>query len=308
MNLFRPDSRRLYKRTRVLLDSAALEIPNTLAIIAGSGVYPLAMARAARAAGVPRIVAAAFRNETEPALAPLVEKIEWMRVGQLGRMLGFLKESGATHAVMSGQIHPRNLFDLRPDIKALVVLARLRRRNAESIFGAIADEMASLGVQLMLATTYMEEHLAPAGLIAGPKLKPREEEDLNFGFHIAKETSKLDIGQTVVVKHGSILAVEAFEGTNSAIKRGGELGRKDAIMAKVSKPNQDFRFDVPVIGPLTLEAAREARLRAIGVEAGKTLLLEREKLCELANTWKISIFGCHAQSETPLPPPPSSGA
>ena len=272
-----------------------MEIPKTLAIIAGSGVYPLAMARAARAAGVPRIVAAAFQNETDPALAPLVEGIEWMRVGQLGRMLGFLKNSGATHAVMSGQIHPRNLFDLRPDIKALVVLARLRRRNAESIFGAIADEMASLGVHLLLATTYMEEHLAPAGLIAGPKLKPREEEDLRYGFHIAKESSKLDIGQTVVVKNGSILAVEAFEGTNAAIKRGGELGRKDAIMAKVSKPAQDFRFDVPVIGPLTLEAAREARLRAIGVEAGKTLLLEREKLCELANSWKISIFGCHAR-------------
>ena len=107
-----------------------------------------------------------------------------------------------------------------------------------------------------------------------------------------------------MVKNGSVLAVEAFEGTNSAIKRGGELGRKDAIMAKVSKPNQDFRFDVPVIGPLTLEAARDARLRAIGVEAGKTLLLEREKLCELANSWKISIFGCQAQSETPLPPNP----
>jgi DUF1009 family protein len=122
----------------VLLDSAALEIPNTLAIIAGSGAYPLAMARAARAAGVARIVAAAFQNETDPALGALVEEIEWMRVGQLGRMLGFLKNSGATHAVMSGQIHPRNLFDLRPDIKALVVLARLRKRNAESIFGAIA--------------------------------------------------------------------------------------------------------------------------------------------------------------------------
>ena len=136
----------LYKSTRVLLDSAALELPKTLAIIAGSGVYPLAMARAARAAGVPRIAAAAFQNETEPALAPLVDEIEWMRVGQLGRLLGFLKSSGATHAVMSGQIHPRNLFDLRPDIKALVVLARLRRRNAESIFGAIAEEMASIGV------------------------------------------------------------------------------------------------------------------------------------------------------------------
>jgi DUF1009 family protein len=296
-------SRHLYKTPRVLLDSAALEIPNTLAIIAGSGVYPLAMARAARAAGVPRIVAAAFQNETDPALAPLVEEIEWMRVGQLGRMLAFLKKSGATHAVMSGQIHPRNLFDLRPDIKALVILARLRRRNAESIFGAIAEEMASLGIQLLLATTYMEGHLAPAGLIAGPKLKPREEEDLNYGFHIAKESSKLDIGQTVVVKNGAVLAVEAFEGTNSAIKRGGELGRKDAIMAKVSKPNQDFRFDVPVIGPLTLEAAREARIRVIGVEAGKTLLLEREKLCELANSWKISIFGCQAQSEAPLSQP-----
>ena len=286
----------LYKRTGVLLDSAALELPKTLAIIAGSGVYPLAMARAARAAGVPRIAAAAFQNETEPALAPLVDEIEWMRVGQLGRLLGFLKSSGATHAVMSGQIHPRNLFDLRPDIKALVVLARLRRRNAESIFGAIAEEMAAIGVELLLATTYMEEHLAPACLIAGPALKPREEEDLRYGFHIAKESSKLDIGQTVVVKNGSILAVEAFEGTNAAIKRGGALGRKNAIMAKVSKPNQDFRFDVPVIGPLTLEAAHEARLRAIGVEAGKTLLLERDKLCESANSWKISIFGCQAQN------------
>lgn len=250
------------------------------------------MARAARAAGVERVVAAAFQNETDPALGPLTDQVEWMRVGQLGRMLGFLQKSGATHAVMSGQIHPKNLFDLRPDIKALIVLARLKRRNAESIFGAIADEMSAIGVHLLPATIYMEEHLAAQGLIAGPKLKPREEDDLLYGFHIAKETSKLDIGQTVVVKNGTVLAVEAFEGTNSAIKRGGELGRKDAMMVKVSKPNQDFRFDVPVIGPLTLEAAREAKLRAIGVEAGKTLLLERDKLCALANEWKISLFGC----------------
>jgi len=195
---------------------------------------------------------------------------------------------------MSGQIHPKNLFDLRPDIKALVVLARLKRRNAESIFGAIADEMAVVGVHLLPATIYMEEHLAAPGLIAGPSLKPREEDDLLYGFHIAKETSKLDIGQTVVVKNGTVLAVEAFEGTNSAIKRGGELGRKDAMMVKVSKPNQDFRFDVPVIGPLTLDAARDARLRAIGVEAGKTLLLEKEKLSALAQEYRISIFGLNS--------------
>ncbi len=273
------------------LDSAALDTPHTLAIIAGNGVYPQAMARAARAAGVAKLVVAAFQNETDPALTSLVDSIEWMRVGQLGKMLGFLEKSGASHAVMSGQIHPKNLFDLRPDIKALVVLARLKQRNAESIFGAIADEMKAVGVELLPATTYMEQHLAPAGLIAGPKLKPRDEDDLRYGFHIAKESSRLDIGQTVVVKNGTVLAVEAFEGTNAAIARGGELGRKDALMIKVSKPNQDFRFDVPVIGPLTLEAARAAKLRAIGVEAGKTLLLEREKLTALADQHRISIFG-----------------
>ncbi len=283
--------RRLANRARRSVESPALSIPQTLAIIAGNGTYPQAMAGAARRAGVPRLVVAAFQNETDPALAPLVDELEWLRVGQLGKLLGFLKKAGATHAVMSGQIHPRNLFDLRPDIKALVVLAKLKRRNAESIFGAIADEMQTIGVELLPATTFMDEYLAPAGLIAGPLLKPRVEDDVRYGFHIAKESARLDIGQTVVVKNGTVLAVEAFEGTNAALKRGGELGRKDAIMVKVSKPNQDFRFDVPVIGPLTLEAARDARIRAIGVEAGKTLLLEKEKLAALADDHRISIFG-----------------
>ena len=219
----------LYNLAHRRLDSTPLDTPKTLAIIAGNGVYPQAMARAARAAGVARLAVAAFQNETDPALTPLVDEMEWMRVGQLGKLLDFLQKSGASHAVMSGQIHPRNLFDLRPDLKALVVLARLKRRNAESIFGAIADEMKGIGVELLPATTYMEEHLAPAGLIAGPKLKPRGEDDLRYGFHIAKECSRLDIGQTVVVKNGTVLAVEAFEGTNAAIQRGGELGAKDAV-------------------------------------------------------------------------------
>lgn len=268
-----------------------MEIPSTLAIVAGSGAYPLAMARSARAAGVQRIVAAAFQNETSADLAPLVDEIEWMRVGQLGALLSFLKKSGSRHAVMSGQIHPKNLFNLRPDLKALVLLGRLRERNAESIFGAIAGEMTKAGVELLPATIFMDEFLAPAGLVAGPKLSRRELEDARYGFRIAKETSRLDIGQTVVVKAGTVLAVEAFEGTNSAMKRGGELGRKDAVMVKVSKPNQDFRFDVPVIGPLTLEAAREARIRVLGIEAGRTLLLERDKLLAMAAHERISIFG-----------------
>jgi len=268
-----------------------VEPASSLAIIAGNGVYPFAMARSARAAGVARIVAVAFTGETDPALTELVDEVEWMRVGQLGKMLGFLEKSGARRAVMAGQIHPKNLFDLRPDFKALFILARLPRRNAESIFGAIADEMRAVGVELLPATTYMEEHLAPAGLIAGPRPKARVEDDIRFGFQIAKESSRLDIGQTVVVKNGTVLAVEAFEGTNEAIKRGGALGRGGAVMVKVSKPSQDFRFDVPVIGPLTLDAARAAGIRGIGIEAGRTLLLEREKMTAIANDARIAIYG-----------------
>ncbi len=275
-----------------------LDIPETLAIIAGSGNYPLAMACAARARGVRRIVVAAFQNETDAEITTLTDNVEWMRVGQLGKMIGFLKNSGTRHAVMSGQIHPKNLFDLRPDLKALMLLGKLRHRNAESIFGAIADEMAKVGVELLPATSFMEEHLAAAGHIAGPRLGRREAEDVRYGFRIAKETSRLDIGQTVVVKGGTVLAVEAFEGTNAAMKRGGELGRKDAVMVKVSKPNQDFRFDVPVIGPLTLEAARDARIRVIGVEAGRTLLLERERLTALADEFRIAIVGHEANQSS----------
>ena len=270
---------------------STVSTPNTLAIIAGSGAYPLLMARAARAAGVSRLVAAAFQDETDPALGAAVDEIEWMRVGQLGKMLAFLKKSGATHAVMSGQIHPKNLFALRPDVKAILLLAKLRERNAETIFGAIADEIATVGVEMLPATIFMDEYVAPAGLVAGPKLSARELADVEYGFRIAKETSRLDIGQTVVVKAGTVLAVEAFEGTNAAMQRGGELGRGGAVMVKVSKPNQDFRFDVPVIGPVTIETAHAAKVRVLGVEAGRTLLLERRRLIALADERRISIFG-----------------
>ena len=265
--------------------------PQTLALIAGNGAYPFASVRGARAAGVTRIVAVAFENETNPELAKQVEDVAWLRVGQLGKMISYLKSSGATHAIMAGQIAPKNLFDLRPDMKALVLLAKLRERNAESIFGAIADEMAKAGVELLPATTFLDDLLARPGLLAGPRLSRREEIDVEFGFRIAKETSRLDIGQTVVVKGGTVLAVEAFEGTNAAVQRGGELGRGGATMVKVSKPQQDLRFDVPVVGPLTLDAAHAAKVRVIGVEAGKTLLLEPDKLRALADERKISIYG-----------------
>ncbi|MEI6351986.1 MAG: UDP-2,3-diacylglucosamine diphosphatase LpxI [Verrucomicrobiota bacterium] len=263
----------------------------SLGIIAGNGAYPLTLAKCARAAGVERIVVTAFDNETDPALAGLVDEIEWMRVGQLGRMIRFFSSRNVGQVIMAGQIAPGNLFDLRPDVKALIMLAKLRQRNAESIFGAIGDELARSGVELLPATTFMEQHLAGVGVFAGPRLSRREEEDVRYGFGIAKEVSRLDIGQTVVVKGGTVLAVEGFDGTNATIRRGGQLGRKDAVVVKVSKPNQDLRFDVPVIGPATLENAAEAQIRVLAVETGLTLVLDGERVAEMAARLKISVMG-----------------
>ena len=252
-------------------------------------MYPQLLAASARKAGVKKIVAAAFTGETDPALAQHVDLIEWMRVGQLGRLLKFFRDQKVHHAIMGGQIAPKNLFDLHPDWKALLLLGRLKQRNAESIFAAIADELTKVDVDLLAATTFLEDSLAQTGLIAGPKVSRREEQDVNFGWKIAKEIAGLDIGQTVIVKNGTIVAVEALEGTNEAIKRGGTLARKGAVMIKVPKPNQDMRFDVPVIGVETIHVASEARLRVIAIEAGKTLLLEKDAIIDLAEREKISI-------------------
>jgi UDP-2,3-diacylglucosamine hydrolase len=264
-----------------------MEPLHILGIIAGNGVYPRLLTDAARKAGVRKIIA--FTGETDPVLAQHVDQIEWMRVGQLNRLLRFFNEHKVHHAIMAGQIAPKNLFDLRPDLKALLLLRKLKQRNAESIFAAIADELAGIDVDLLPATTYLEGSLASPGLIAGAKLSRREEEDVNLGWKIAKEIARLDIGQTVVVKNGTVVAVEALEGTNDAIRRGGALAREDAVLIKVAKPNQDMRFDVPVIGVETIRVAAEAKLRVIAIETGKTLLLERDTIIDLVALSKISI-------------------
>ena len=262
---------------------------HALGIIAGNGVYPRLLADSARKAGVKKIIAVAFTGETDPAIEQNVDLLEWMRVGQLNRLLKFFRAQNIHHAVMAGQIAPKNLFDLRPDWKALMLLGKLKQRNAETIFAAIADELANVDVDLLPATTFLEESLAPSGLIAGPKLSRQEQEDVELGWKIAKEIARLDIGQTIVVKNGTVVAVEALEGTNEAIKRGGALAREGAVMVKVAKPKQDMRFDVPVIGLETIRICTEARLRVIAVETGKTLLLERDAIVDLANRSKISI-------------------
>ncbi len=272
--------------------SIYLETLNALGIIAGGGAYPLLLAESARKSGVQRIVAAAFTGETNPKLAGRVDAIEWMRVGQLTRMLSFFSGAGVRQCIMAGQIAPHNLFDLRPDWKTLLLLARLKRRNAESIFGAIADELSAAGIALLPAVTFLEESVAKSGLIAGRPLSRREEADVAFGFDIAREVSRLDIGQTVVVRSGTVLAVEAFEGTDEAVKRGGALGRRGAVMVKVAKPNHDMRFDVPVIGRETIRVAAESKLRVVAVESDKTLLLEGAALRSAVERNGISLVAC----------------
>jgi UDP-2,3-diacylglucosamine hydrolase len=263
---------------------------HALGIIAGNGVYPRLLADAARKAGVRKLIAAAFTDETDSVLEQQVDVLEWMHVGQLGRLLRFFRAQDVHHAIMAGQIAPKNLFGLRPDLKALMLLGKLKQRNAESIFAAIADELAKIKVDLLPATTFLEDSIAKLGLIAGPKLSSREEYDIELGWNIAKEIARLDIGQTVIIKKGTVVAVEALEGTNEALRRGGALAGPGAVMVKVAKPNQDMRFDVPVIGVETLRVAAEAKLRVIGIEAGKTLLLEHDAIVDLVNRSEISII------------------
>lgn len=263
----------------------------SLGIIAGNRTLPLELARQARAAGVKKLVAAAFENETEPELANLVDEIVWLRVGQLSKMISVFTERGISQCVMAGQIAPKNLYDLRPDLRAMGLLFRLKEKNAHTIFGAIADELKKDGVELIEATPWLAPLMPGCDFSMGPKLSGGQKTDVEFGHRIAKEISRLEIGQTVVVKNGTVLAVEGFEGTDKCLARGGELAGKSggAVAVKVAKEKHDLRFDIPCLGAKTLEICAGANISALAVEAGKTLLLEREACETLAKKNRISI-------------------
>jgi hypothetical protein len=263
----------------------------TLGLIAGNRSLPLEFSRQARAAGVKRLVAVAFDSETDPALAPLVDEIVWLKVGQLSKMISAFTDRGIRQCVMVGQIAPRNLFDLRPDLRAMGLWLRLPEKNAHTVFGAIAAELEKDGVELIDATPWLKPLMPAAGFQLGPALSDARRTDVEFGFRIAKEVARLEIGQTVVVKNGTVLAVEGLEGTDQCLARGGQLAGKDggAIAVKVAKAHHDMRFDIPCIGAGTIEVCAAAKISVFALEAGKTLLLER-KACEaLAKKNKISL-------------------
>ena len=216
----------------------------TIGIIAGSGVYPETfIAEARRKAPGIRLVVVAFHGETKPELEKLADATEWVRVGQLSKLIKFFRREGADEAVMMGQISPKNLFDLRPDLRILMMLARVKERNAETLFGAIGDELAKDGITLLPATTFLEDHLPGPGYVCGPAFKKRQLADADFGFRIAKQTSALDIGQSVVVRHGTVLAAEAFEGTSlhQARRRAWPRERRAASQGFQAEPGFPFR-------------------------------------------------------------------
>jgi len=265
--------------------------PESIGIIAGNRSLPLEFSRQARAAGVKKLVAVAFENETEPELAKLVDEIVWLKVGQLGKMISAFTDRKISQCVMVGQIAPKNLFDLRPDLRAMGILFRLKEKNAHTIFGAIADELKKDGVELIEATPWLAPLMPAHGFHLGAKLSGEQKADVEFGFKIAKEVSRLEIGQTVVVKNGAVLAVEGFEGTDKCLARGGELAGRDggAVAVKVAKVGHDMRFDIPCIGLRTLETCAASGVAVLALESGRTLLLEQETCAQFAKKNKISL-------------------
>jgi len=263
-----------------------------VALIAGQGQYPMLVAQGIRRAGVPlRLIA--FEEETRPDLYDSFPESERKKllVGQLGKMLKTLEQFRAGYVIMAGQITPRRLFKgLHPDLKAARILFSLKRRNAETIFGAIAAEIEKLGIQMLDARSFIDDHLASSGVMTVGRF-PIEPEYLEHGIHIARESARLDIGQGCVVRKGTVLAVEAFEGTDAMLRRAGEFKTDGALFVKTVKANQDYRFDVPVFGQRTLETMREAGIQAAALENNRVIMVDKPAVIAQAKAWGISLFG-----------------
>lgn len=263
-----------------------------LALIAGQGSYPVIIAQNARAAGIP-VRLLAVEGETPAELIDTFPENERLvgKVGQIGKMLRALKDFGAGYALMAGQITPRRLFSgLHPDLTAVRLLFSLKRRNAETIFGAIAAEIEKNGAQLLDARSFMDAHLADAGCMTGNKF-PVETEYLAHGIQIARECARLDIGQGCVVRKGTVIAVEAFEGTDEMIRRAGTFKTDHCLYVKTVKARQDYRFDVPCFGLRTLDVMQESGITAAALETKRVIILDKPAVLARAKDLGISLLG-----------------
>jgi len=270
-------------------------IPESLTIIAGKGAYPRLLAASARAQGVGRIQVLAFRGETRADIQRLADRVRWVTVGRLAEFKAALRELGDADAVMAGQITPTALFRARPDRPMLELVAGLARRNAHTLFGAIGEVISAEGMTLRPASLFMESAMPDPGPLSRRIPDEREEADIALGLEVAKMTSGIEVGQTVVVKEGTILAVEAFEGTDHTIRRAGKLGGPGGVVVKVAKRGHDMRFDIPVIGMRTLRVLRKARISAVALEARRTILLEKERVLQEADRLGLAVIAVQTE-------------
>ena len=262
-----------------------------IGIIAGGGQFPLLFAKAAHSQGL-KVYAAAHQGETDEALVDHVERLQWVKLGQLGKIISFFKQEGVKKTVFIGSITKTNIFrDVRPDLKGLELWNKINIKQDDAILRAVADRLEKDGIEVVASTGYVPELLFPKGILT--KKKPTKDQmvDIIYGWGIARSLGNLDIGQCVVVRNQTVLAVEAIEGTDATILRGGTLGKEKAVVVKLRKPNQDLRFDLPAIGMKTIDSMKEVKASVLAVEAEYALFFDRDAVIQAADNAGIVIVG-----------------
>lgn len=268
-----------------------------IGIIAGGGQFPFLFAEAARKAGR-EVVIVGHKGETDPALEHLADRFCWIKLGQLGKILKFFQREEVRETVFLGTITKTRIFrDIFPDLKGLTLWNKIDIRQDDAILRSVADELERSGIKVVASTLYLQDLLFPAGLLTAREPSRDQRRDIAFGFRMARAVGELDIGQCVVVRDMSVVAVEAIEGTDATIRRGGELAREGAVVVKVKKPNQDFRFDLPATGMKTIESMKSVKAAVLAVEAGQSLLFDREAVIREADRAGIIVVGVRENDE-----------
>ena len=260
-------------------------------LIAGNGRFPFLVLDGAGSRGFDLSVVA-IKEETDPSIEDKAKELTWVGIGQLGKMIAFFKGQGVTKVVMAGQVKHVQIFSgAMPDVRMVKMLWNLPRRNTDALIGGVAAELAKEGIELIDSTFFIPDQLAPEGVLTKRQPTDLESENIDYGLHIADEISRLDLGQTIVVRSKACVAIEAMEGTDATIRRAGELAKGKLTVVKVAKPDQDMRFDVPVVGVPTIQAMIDAGATCLSITAGKTLIFDRPEMLDLANAHKICIVG-----------------
>jgi DUF1009 family protein len=263
---------------------------NRIGLIAGNGRFPFLVLEAARSQGIEMVVAA-IKEETSPDIEQQAKTVHWLSLGQLGKLIKTFKAEGVTQAIMAGQVKHKQIFSgILPDFKMMQLLASLATRNTDSLIGAVAKVLEGEGIHLMDSIAFLGPLLPEPGVLTQRSPSKEEQQDLDYGYQLARELGRLDVGQTVVVAEAACVAVEAMEGTDAVIERAATLSNgRTLCVVKLAKPKQDLRFDVPVIGVPTVGVLKRARVTAMAIEARKTLMIDREELLKEADAAGITI-------------------